>query len=205
MKKRVLCLLWVCITILMLTSCNNLSVSINSVGKDNTTAKRMAVEIEKDLTEEGKKNDYVLYAIEMSMDMEGIGKAQLIYTSELPQDLQYSDIFVVTVDTRTGKVDSVKDADFSSMGVTPYERIVDGAPLMITDWKKDSSDARTIAENTFYGEENFIYNYVQISAAVIDEIRQYEVTFISFVNHLQYTCFVDGMTGTVISKEISKL
>ena len=205
MKKRVLFLSFMLVVVVLFSSCKSLDVSINTVGKNNTTAKKIAAQIEEDLTADKKENDYVLYGVDMSMDSEGIGKAQLFYTNKLPQDLKYSDITVVTVDTRTGKIDSVNDANFATMDVAPYEYVVNGAPLLLSEWKKDSEDARTVAENTFYGEENFVYNYVKISAAVVDELRQYEVTFISFVNRLQYTCHVDGMTGNVISSEITQL
>lgn len=205
MKRKIAFLSILLVVVLLFTSCKGLDISIGSVGKNNTTAKKIAAEIEKDLTGEDKTNNYVLYGVEMSMDYEGIGKAQLFYTDKLPQDLMYSDITVVTVDTRTGKIDSVGGADFATMGVTPYECIVDGAPLMLSEWKKDSEEARTVAENTFYGEENFVYNYVKISAGIVNELRQYEVTFISFVNNLQYRCCIDGMSGAVISSEITEL
>ncbi len=204
MKKRVLILTFFCIIAVLLTSCKSMSVSINSVGKNNTTAKKIATEIDKNLIEEGNTS-YILYGIDMSMDVEGIGKAKLYYTDKLPQNLQYSDITVITVDTRTGKVDSVSDADFASFGAAPYDCIVNGSPIMMSQWKKDSDEARKIAENTFYGEENFVYNYVQVFASVKNEIQQYQVTFISFVNQLQYVCYVDGMTGAVISKDIMEL
>ncbi len=205
MKKKLAFLALLVICVLMLTACNSLDLTINTVGKNNTSAKKIAAEIEKDMLAENPESNYVLYGLEMSMDVEGIGKARLYYTDKLPQDLKYSDIKVITVDTRTGQIDSVSDADFLSMGTTPYSFIVNGAPAMLDDWSKDSEDARKIAENTFYGEENFVYNYVKISAAVLEEIRQYEVTFISFVNDTRYICRIDGMTGNVISKEIMEL
>ncbi|MBQ6947079.1 MAG: hypothetical protein IJN42_03440 [Clostridia bacterium] len=205
MKKRTALFTLIVIMVLCLTACKQLDVSINSVGKNNTSAKKIVAEIEKDLLAEDPKNPFVLYGLEMSMDIEGIGKTKLYYTDKLPQDLKYSDITVITVDTRTGHIDSVDAADFVSLETTPYEFIVDGAPAMLSDWAKDSDEARKIAENTFYGEENFVYNYVKISAFVKNGIRQYEVTFISFVNQLQYICRIDGMTGNVIFTDITKL
>lgn len=205
MKKRIF-FIFLCIALMLtLTACSSFSISANSVGKDNTSAKKMAQVIQEELTKKDQNSDFVLYAIEMSMDTEDIGKAKLIYTDKLPQNLKYSDITVVTVDTRTGKIESVEDADFSQMGAAPYENIVDGAPLGIENWKKDSDEALTIAKNTFYSEENFVYNYVQISSVIQNEICQYKVTFISFVNNLQYSCHVDGMTGAVFGKEVNEL
>ena len=205
MKKRIF-LGIICVTMLLsLCACNSFSISLNTVGKANTSAKKMAAVIEEDLLGEKEKSNYNLYGIEMSMNTEDIGKARLIFTDKLPQNLQYSDIMVVTVDTRTGEIESVSEADFSTMGATPYDSIVEGAPLQISSWKKDSDEALTIAQNTFYGEDDFVYNYVQISAVVKNEISQYNVTFISFVNHLKYTCAVDAMTGTVVYKDIVEL
>ncbi len=205
MKRKVFMLLLCAVMLFSLTACNRFSISLNTVGKDNTSAKKMAEVIQSELEGKEQKTDYSLYGVEMSMDTEDIGKAKLIYTNKLPQNLKYSDITVVTVDTRTGKIESVEDADFSTMGTTPYESIVDGAPLGLDTWKKDSDEALTIAQNTFYGEEDFVYNYAQISVSIKEEVRQYRVTFISFVNHLQYACSVDGMTGTVFDKEITEL
>ncbi len=203
MKKTILLIL-LCIAMLFsLSACRNFSISTNSVGKDNTSAKKMAKVIQTEL--ESKKESFDLYGIEMTMDTEDIGKAKLIYTNKLPQNLKYSDITIVTVDTRTGKIEAVEDADFSKMGTTPYEYIVDGAPLGIENWKKDSDEALTIAQNTFFGEQDFIYNYVRVSSVIQNEICQYKVTFISFVNDLQYSCSVDAMTGAVFSKEITDL
>ena len=205
MKKKVFVSL-ICLCLMVtLSACSGFSISINTVGKYSTTAKKIAAVIEEDLLNEKGESKYRLYGIEMSMDTEDIGKAQLIYTDKLPQQLNYSDITVVTVDTRTGEVESVKSADFTTMGTTPYESIVEGAPLNISSWIKDSDEALSVARNTFYGEEDFVYNYVQVSAFIKNEISQYKVTFISFVNHLEYTCWVDAMTGTVIDKEITEL
>lgn len=205
MKKRVL-LIALCMAVLFsLTACNRFSISVNTVGKNNTTAKKMAAVIEEDLLGEKGESAYRLYGIEMSMNTEDIGKAKLIYTDKLPQNLQYSDITVVTVDTRTGEIESMQEADFATMGATPYESIVDGAPLEISSWKKDSDEALSIARNNFYAEDDFIYNYVSVSAVIENEIALYRVDFISFVNHLQYSCAVDAMTGTVLTNEITEL
>ncbi len=205
MKKRniILCLL-LCAA-LLLSACKKLDITIGGVGKNNTTAKKIVTEIQKDLSAEDKENHFVLYGIDMAMDVEEIGKARLYYTDKLPQDLKYGDIRVVTVDTRTGEIDSISDADFYSMGASPYEYIVNGAPLMIEEWSKDSGDALKIAENTFYAQDDFVYNYVEISAMIKNGLRQYRVSFISFVNHLRYTCVVDGMTGGVISTDVTEL
>ncbi len=205
MKKRMIGI-FLC-TLIMITAvgCSSFSVSTNSVGKDNTTAKKMATVINEEIADSKRSADYTLYGIEMSMDAEGNGKAHLIYTKVLPENLKYSDIRIVTVDTRTGKVDSVKSADFSLYGTAPYETIINGAPLQIESWKQDSGAALSAAQNTFSAEENFVYNYAQISAAVTDGIEQYKITFVSLVNHLQYISYVDGMTGTVLKKEIVAL
>lgn len=205
MKRKVFLLLMCFVMLFSLTACSQFTLSLNSVGKDNTSAKKMAEAIRTELESKEQMADYSLYGIEMSMDTEDIGKAKLVYTDKLPQNLKYSDITIVTVDTRTGKIESVEDADFTTMGTAPYESIVDGAPLVLSAWRKDSDEALTIAQNTFYGEEDFVYNYVRISAVVLDEICQYRVTFISFVNHLQYSCSVDAMTGVVFNKEITEL
>lgn len=205
MKKRLSLIAGLVLAVMLLSGCKSFSVSLRTVGKDNTSALKMARTINEDLYSDKKHSNYKLYAVNMAMDAEGIGTAQLIYTSKLAQNLKYSDITVVTVDTRTGKVESVKDASFASSGLAPYESIVHGAPLQMENWKKDSSDARTIAQNTFAGETNFVYNYITIYASVVNSVEQYEVTFISFVNQLKYVCVVDGMTGAVLSKEIMSL
>ena len=204
--KRTIFLILLCLAMLFsFTACSSFSISTNSVGKDNTSAKKMAEVIKADLEAKSENSNYTLYGIEMTMDTEDIGKAKLLYTDKLPQNLKYSDITVVTVDTRTGKIESVEDADFSTMGTVPYKTIVDGAPLGIGDWKKDSDEALAIAQNTFYGEQDFIYNYARLTAKIQDDVCQYEVTFISFVNDLQYSCCVDAMTGAVFAKEIEAL
>lgn len=205
MKKKCIAIFLIIITLFTMTGCKSFALSVKTVGKENTTAKKMASVIAENMAESKRMKDYALYAIEMSMNNEGIGMAKLIYTNKLPQDLKYSDIMIVTVDTRTGKVVSTKEANFETSGTKPYEQIIHGAPLHMEDWKEDSESARTIAEHTFYSEENFVYNYVQISATYQEGVQQYEVVFVSLVNELQYICRVDGMSGTVLSKEIIDL
>ncbi len=204
MRKKISILILVLVILFSFTGCQRFSVSLNTVGKDNTTAKKISKAINENLASE-KLQNYKLYSVNISTDTEGIGSAHLFYTNKLQQELQYSDIIVVEVDTRTGKINSVEDADFTKFGTEPYDAIVGGAPLEMQSWKKDSDQALAIAQNEFFGEDNFLYNYVQTSAVFEDGVCQYKIVFISFVNRLQYSCCVDGMTGAVISREISDL
>ena len=205
MKKR-LTLILMCVAMLcMLVGCSSFSLSISSVGKDNTSAKRMAVAINEDISSGRRSSGYQLYGIDMSLNSEGIGTADLIYTKKLPQDLKYSDILIVSVDTRTGAINSVEDATFATHGTEPSETIVNGAPLQIENWKQDSGAALSTAQQTFFDEDNFIYNYALVHASVTDGIEQYRITFVSLVNHLQYICRIDAMSGAVLSKEIIDL
>ncbi len=205
MKKKILIFTFCLAMMLGLTACSTFSVSLKSVGKDGTGAKKMATAINEDIKSHKRGGDYVLYGIEMSMDTEGNGKARLIYTRKLMQELKYSDIMIVTVDMRTGRIETAKEADFATYGTLPYEIIVDGTPLMIESWKQDSSSALAVAQKTFFEEEDFVYNYVQVNARVKDGIGQYEITFVSLVKGLRYKCAVDGMSGAILSKEIEDL
>ena len=205
MKRKIFVFILCLVTLLTVSGCSTLSLTLKSVGKDSTGAKKMATAINKDIKNRKRMGDYTLYGIDMSMDTEGNGKAHLIYTRKLLQELKYSDIMIVTVDTRTGKVESAKEADFATYGTLPYEVIVDGAPLMIESWKQDSTSAMAIAQKSFFEEDDFVHNYVQICTRVKDGIGQYDITFVSLVKGLRYECAVDGMSGAILKKEIKDL
>ena len=202
--KRLLSIVLILITVLFCFSgCNLISSEKNTVGKSDNTV----VGVNNALTENvalRKKEGYSLYGARFVVNSENVGTYTYIYTDKRPDILKYSDILIVEVNNRTGKIEKFSSPEFAEYGSMPYDVIKTAMPLNPAAFKIDSDEAIKIAAKAHFGD-NFHYNYIQADLGYINGSTVYEIKHISLVNNNVFKTVVDVMSGTVVSSSVEDL
>ncbi len=202
--KRLISILLILITVLFcLGGCDILSKEKNTVGKSNNTI----VTVYNALTENfalRKKEGYLLYGARLIVNSENVGTYTYIYTNKRPDQMKYSDILIVEVNNRTGKIEKFSSPEYSVYESMPYDVIKTAMPLNPLEFKIDSDEAIKIAAKAHNGN-NFHYNYIQADLGYINGSTIYEIKHISLVNNSVFKTAVDVMSGTVVSTLVEEL
>lgn len=151
-----------------------------------------------------EKTGYDLYGITLTVNSENVGVFTYVYTDKRPDDMKYSDILIVEVNNRTGKIEKFSSPDYATYGEAPFEMIRGAMPIYPSSFVIDSDKAMSNAAKTHYGDK-FNYNYVRLSVVCEDGVPVYKVSHISLVNDCAYNTTVDAMTGDVIFSSVEPL
>lgn len=202
--KRLISLLLILTTVFIcFCGCDLISNEKNTVGKSNNTI----VAVHNALTENfalRKKEGYSLYGAGFVVNSENVGTYTFIYTDKRPDQLKYSDILIVEVNNRTGKIEKFSSPEFAKYGSMPYDIIKTAMPLDPASFKIDSDEAIKIAVKAHMGN-NFHYNYIEADVGYINGSTVYEIKHISLVNNSIFKTVVDVMSGTVVSSSVEEL
>ncbi len=202
MKKSISILL-ILITLICFSGCNIISTEKNTIGKTNDTI----AAVYNALTENfkvRKKEGYSLYGARLLVNSENVGTYTFIYTDKRPDELKYSDILIVEVNNRTGRIEKFSSPEYSVYESMPYNVIKTAMPIDPSTFKIDSDAAVKIAIKAHSGN-NFHFNYVQTDLGYINGSTVYEIKHISLVNNTVFKTVVDVMTGTVVSTLVEAL
>lgn len=209
MKKNVLALIMALMLLLGMTSCSipiisDFIESEDSLGKTNNTAVAIAAAM-KDYLKNKKADDLSLYGIEMILNSDGNGNVKLYYAEGSPDQVDYSDIRVAEVDSKTGHVERFSKADYAKDGIAPYQTVRDCNAFDAGTLPIDSQKAISLGIRAFSSDSEFHYDYVQLSLTSPGDLEQYEIRFISMLNDTVYTCKVDAVNGAVLSSAVNAL
>ncbi len=194
------------ITILLTTTlcgCNVFSSEKNTIGKSSNTVKTVYQSLVENFKLR-KKEGYNLYAARLIVNSENVGTYTYIYTDERPDKLKYSDILVVEINNRTGRIEKFSAPEYSVYGSMPYDVIKSAMPLDPLSLKIDSDEAVKLAAKTHFGDD-FQFNYIQTDLAYISGQPIYDIKHISLINNCIYKTQIDAKTGTVILKSTEAL
>lgn len=203
MKKLISLLLILIIVTFCFSGCDFISNEKNTVGKSNNTV----IGVYNALTENfalRKKEGYSLYGARFTVNSENVGTYTYIYTDKRPDQLKYSDILIVEVNNRTGKIEKFSSPEYSVYESMPYDVIKTAMPLDPATFKVDSDEAIKIAAKAHFGND-FHYNYIQANLGYINGVTVYEIKHISLVNNNIFKTVVDVMSGTVVSASVEDL
>lgn len=202
--KRFLCLALVSVMLLTsLCGCNLLSTEKNNIGKSNNTV----VTVYNSLVENfklRKKEGYDLYGVSVLVNSENVGTYTYIYTDKRPDELNYSDILIVEINNRTGRIEKFSSPEYSVYGQKPYDVIKTAMPLDPTSFHLDSDAAIKLAARSHYGEK-FLYNYIQTDVGYVNGQPVYDIGHISLVYNCIYKTQINAMTGAIISSSVEEL
>ena len=129
----------------------------------------------------------------------------MYYSSTLPEDAAYSDIYVAEIDSKTGHISRFGKADYAKDGIKPYEAVKRGFPLNAASLPIESNKAITLGIKVFSGDLDFYYDFIQISLAYHNTVESYKIQFISMLNDKVYYCEVDAVNGTVLHSSVGSL
>ncbi len=201
--KKFFSILLITVTIFCFSGCNIISTEKNNVGKSNNTM----VAVYDALTENfklRKKEGYLLYGVRLLVNSENVGTYTYIYTDKRPDELKYSDILIVEVNNRSGRIEKFSSPEYSVYQSMPYDVIKTAMPLNPSLFKIDSDDAVKIAAKAHMGN-SFHFNYIQADLGYINGSTVYEIKHISLVNNKVFKTVIDVMTGDVISTTVEAL
>ena len=202
--KRLLCAMLIAVTLLLaLGGCNILANEKNTVGKSNNTV----VTLYKSLVENFKlreKEGYHLYGVSSLVNSENVGTYTFIYTDKRPDELNYSDILIVEINNRTGRIEKFSSPEYAVYGQKPYSFIKTAMPLDPTAFKIDSDGAVKLAAQAHFGEK-FLYNYIQTDVGYVGGQVVYDISHISLVYNCIYKTQINAMTGAIISSSVEEL
>lgn len=201
MKKAISVILILSCLITTLCSCDFSYIKNEGVGKTENTAISIYNAISEQMKSRGKQN-YNLYGIRMRVNSENVGYFTYIYTNKRPDELKYSDILVVKVNTLTGKIEKFSSPEYDVYGSEPYDMIKSAMPIDPSEFGIDSSRAVKTASAANPGKE---YNYIDMSVTYKYGTPLYTVSFISLVDNCMYVTDIDAMTGTVINQSEEEL
>ncbi len=207
--KKFAALLLILAMLVSLTACNipivsDFIKSDSSLGKTNNTAVTIAAAMN-DYLAAKNKSDMVLYGMEMALNGDGNGAVLLYYTAVLPEAAEYSDIYVAEVDSKTGHVQRFSKANYSDDGIEPYQMVKEGKAIRVDSLPIDSGKAISNGVKAFSGNQDFQYDYIEITVFNTDGLEQYDIRFISMLNDLIYYCTVDGVSGAVLASSTGAL
>lgn len=198
--KKLLCAV---LTLLVIATFSGCSIGADSIGKTANSAMTVATELDS-IFEARKKTGYDLYAIKMLVNSENVGKYTYIYTNKRPDSIRYSDILVVEVNNRTGKVEHFSAPDYETYGTEPYDIISGAMPIYPQYFGIDSTAAIKKAENEHFAN-HFTYNYIETTICYKDGMSVYDIDHISLVNNCIYNTVIDTATGTVLDSSVKEL
>ncbi|MBQ8605610.1 MAG: hypothetical protein IJ408_02635 [Clostridia bacterium] len=203
MKKTISLLLITVLSLGILCGCDLITTDKNSIGKTANTAISTYAALEENFALR-KLEGYVLYGAKLTVNSENVGRYTYIYTDKRPDNMNYSDILVVEVNTLNGKIEKCSAPDYATYSSEPYEMIKSGMPIEMTSFNIDSDAAIRTAANAHFGN-NFVYNYIETTVVYENGAPVYKINHISLVNECVYNTVIDAMTGTVISKSVEDL
>ena len=202
MRKLVSAFL-ILLTVFSLSSCNIIANEKNSIGKSGNTVITVYSALKENFALR-KKKGYKLYGARLSVNGENVGTYTYVYTNKRPDETEYSDVLVVEVNNRTGRIEKFSAPEYENSGAWPYEMIQNAMPLDPASFAVDSDTAIKNAADAHKGED-FVYNYVELTLAYTDGKPVYKVGHISLVNECVYTSIVDVMTGAVTETSVEEL
>ena len=203
MKRIISAALTILMISVCLTGCDILSVGKNNIGKTDNTIISVYAALKENLAERGKEG-YLLYGAKLLVNSENVGSYTYVYTDKRPDDMKYSDILIVEVNNRTGRIEKCSAPDYADYGAMPYELISNAMPLEPNTFEADSDTAVKNAALAHQGS-GFVYNYVELTLCYKDGMPLYEINHISLVNNCVYHSVVDVMSGEVINKSVEEL
>ncbi len=200
--KKLVCIFLACLTVL-LSGCGMFSRASNNIGKSDNTVKSVYSALNDNLAERGME-DYVLYGVKMLVNSENVGTYTYVYTDKRPDNMQYSDILIVEVNNRSGKIEKCSAPDYAQYGTEPYELISSAMPLDPVKLEVDSDTAIKNAALSHAGD-SFIYNYIELVLSYKNGMFLYDIGHVSLVNDCVYRSTVDAGTGDVIEATVEEL
>ncbi len=202
--KRIVSLFLILTTVVFCFSgCDILSNEKNTVGKSNNTFITVYDALKENFAMR-KKEGYSLYGARLIVNSENVGKYTYIYTNKRPDQLKYSDILIVEVNNRSGKIEKFSSPEYAVYGSMPYDVIKTAMPLNPSKFRVNSDEAIKIAAKTHMGN-NFHYNYIQADLGYLNGLIIYEIKHISLVNNAVFKTSIDVMSGTVVSTQVEEL
>lgn len=201
--KKLICLSLICILLFSVCSCNIITTDKNTIGKAANTAVTVYTALEENFTLR-EMTGYSLYGIHLRVNSENVGTYTYVYTNKRPDDMSYSDILVVEVNNRTGRIEKFSSPDYETYAEAPYDMIKTAMPLDPSSFAVDSDAAMKTATKTHFGN-NFIYNYVDTRIVYENGAYIYDIDHISLVNNCVYNTVIDAMTGAVITSGVEEL
>lgn len=200
--KKLLATVICIITVITVSGCDFFSAN-DSIAKTNNTIVKAYTALEENLSQRGKEN-YDLYGAKLVVNSENVGIFTYVYTNKRPDETKYSDILIVEVNNRTGKIEKCSAPDWDEYGTMPYELISSAMPLVPSQFTTDSD---TAMQNAALAHQNsgFVYNYVELTLCYKDGMAIYDVGHISLINNCVYKSIIDIDTGEVINKWTEEL
>ena len=203
MKKTLIFILIMTLSLSLLCGCNIFPNEKNSIGKAANTVITTYTALQENFVLR-KKTDYNLYGIKLSVDSENVGTYTYVYTNKRPDSIKYSDILIVKINSLNGKIEKFSAPEFENYGTEPYEMIKTAMPLVMTSFNVDSDVAiKTASDHHF--SNNFVYNFLEIVVVYENGAPVYKIKHISLVNECIYYTVVDAMTGAVVSSSVEEL
>ncbi len=202
MKKKLSLFVLLIVAVICMSSCSipiigDFIQSDSSLGKTNNTAVTIA-DAMKGYLEGKNKEHFALYGMELILNSDGNGTVKLYYTGALPEEAEYSDVYVAEVDSKTGHVERFGRADYAKDGLTPYRLVREGRAFDASSLPIDSGKATGVGVKAFSTDSDFHYDYVQIELSSSGSVEQYDIRFISMLNDAVYTCRVDAVSGSLL-------
>lgn len=202
--KRTVSAVFICfVLITLLSGCSVLSGVNNNVGKTDNTLISVYGALKENLAQRGREG-FVLYGARLRVNSENVGSYVYVYTDKRPDDMKYSDILIVEVNNRTGRIEKCSAPDWAEYGAEPYDLISSAMPLEPDKFPIDSDTAVKNAALA-HQQNGFVYNYIELTLSYTDGMPVYDIDHISLVNNCIYRSRVDVVTGEVINKSVEEL
>lgn len=201
--KKVIAFILALLIVLTISGCDYLTNEKNSIGKSGNTVKTVYSALEDNFIVR-KMEGYKLYGLKFVANIENVGKYTFVYTDKRPDELTYSDILMVEINNRTGKIEKFSAPDYKTYGAEPFDIIKNAVPIDPSSFLIDS-DAAIKNAAAAHRNDSFVYNYIELSLTYSDGRPTYKVEHISLVNNCVYKSEVDAMTGEVIIKSAEEL
>jgi len=201
--KKVITLFLICLILVQTASCDIITNEKNSIGKSGNTVVTVYNALKENFVLR-KKEGYSLYGVRMIVNSENVGMYTYVYTDKKPDSLKYTDILVVEVNNRTGRIEKFSAPDYETYETMPYDMIKTAMPIDPSLYAIDSDTAVKNAAKAHFGN-NFNFNYIELFSYYYQGKPVYIINHISLVNDCIYRSVVDVMTGDVIDKSVEEL
>lgn len=201
--KKIVATLLICILLLTASGCDMIDNKKNSIGKTGNTV----ISVYNALVDNfalRKKEGYKLYGVNLVVNSENVGTYTYVYTDKRPDKLSYSDILIVEVNNRTGKIEKFSSPEYEKYKSEPYDMIKTAMPIDPSTFTIDSDVAIKNAAKAHSGA-GFIYNYIELDVLYTDGQPFYSIEHISLVNECIYKSLVDVVTGAVVKTSVEDL